>query len=220
MQYYIHMKVNLEEWDKCVNLTKREIIRCNFVLFSIVGSHVFNYWLQLLHVYHIFCEWLKPLSHCYNIPLSAGFTDETPHDYQCNLGPDGRRRDAYERPELCKGTVEFVASKEYMVRLLATYFCLGWDLIWTWLKDLVTSYTLGLNGTGHPWQRNCFFVWSWRTWFWGSNSDLDSIHLNLHPVKQGQGWCVKCRSVWFSSIIAKYQLEGQFGWRRFAGVFP
>lgn len=44
-----------------------------------------------------------------------GFTDETPRDYQCNLGPDGRRRDADERPELCRGTVEFVATKEYMV---------------------------------------------------------------------------------------------------------
>ncbi|TQD73409.1 hypothetical protein C1H46_041054 [Malus baccata] len=46
----------------------------------------------------------------------AGFTDETPRDYHCNLGPDGRRRDADERPELCRGTVEFVASKEYMRR--------------------------------------------------------------------------------------------------------
>nr|WDD38968.1 transport protein Sec24 [Fagopyrum tataricum] len=46
----------------------------------------------------------------------CGYTDETPRDYHCNLGPDGRRRDADERPELCRGTVEFVASKEYMVR--------------------------------------------------------------------------------------------------------
>ncbi|XP_031488075.1 protein transport protein Sec24-like At4g32640 isoform X1 [Nymphaea colorata] len=46
----------------------------------------------------------------------CGFTDETPRDYYCNLGPDSRRRDADERPELCRGTVEFVASKEYMVR--------------------------------------------------------------------------------------------------------
>ena len=53
---------------------------------------------------------LKPCA----IPFS-GFTDETPREYHCNLGPDGRRRDADERPELCRGTVEFVASKEYMV---------------------------------------------------------------------------------------------------------
>ncbi|GLU01056.1 hypothetical protein SLE2022_183820 [Rubroshorea leprosula] len=46
----------------------------------------------------------------------CGFTDDTPRDYHCNLGPDGRRRDADERPELCRGTVEFVATKEYMVR--------------------------------------------------------------------------------------------------------
>jgi protein transport protein SEC24 len=33
----------------------------------------------------------------------------------CNLGPDGRRCDADDRPELCRGTVEFVATKEFMV---------------------------------------------------------------------------------------------------------
>ncbi|KAJ4964766.1 hypothetical protein NE237_016615 [Protea cynaroides] len=46
----------------------------------------------------------------------CGFTDETPREYHCNVGPDGRRRDADERPELCRGTVEFVATKEFMVR--------------------------------------------------------------------------------------------------------
>ncbi|KAL6185224.1 hypothetical protein ACLB2K_041358 [Fragaria x ananassa] len=56
----------------------------------------------------------------------CGFSDETPRDYHCNLGPDGRRRDADDRPELCRGTVEFVASKEYMVRdpMPAVYFFL------------------------------------------------------------------------------------------------
>ncbi|KAI9089938.1 hypothetical protein K1719_028908 [Acacia pycnantha] len=56
----------------------------------------------------------------------CGFTDETPRDYHCNLGPDGRRRDADERPELCRGTVEFVATKEFMVRepMPAAYFFL------------------------------------------------------------------------------------------------
>ncbi|KVI01183.1 Sec23/Sec24 beta-sandwich, partial [Cynara cardunculus var. scolymus] len=49
----------------------------------------------------------------------CGFTDKTPREYQCNLGPDGRRRDADERPELCRGTVEFVATREYLVRILA-----------------------------------------------------------------------------------------------------
>ncbi|KAI0523034.1 hypothetical protein KFK09_005424 [Dendrobium nobile] len=46
----------------------------------------------------------------------CGYSNETPRDYYMNLGPDGRRRDAEERPELCRGTVEFVATKEYMVR--------------------------------------------------------------------------------------------------------
>ncbi|XVF31201.1 hypothetical protein REPUB_Repub16aG0125100 [Reevesia pubescens] len=56
----------------------------------------------------------------------CGFIDYTPHEYLCNLGPDGRRRDADERPELCKGTVEFVATKEYMMRdpVPAVYFFL------------------------------------------------------------------------------------------------
>ncbi|XP_051147877.1 protein transport protein Sec24-like CEF [Andrographis paniculata] len=56
----------------------------------------------------------------------CGFIDETPQDYRCNLGPDGRRRDAEERPELCRGTVEFIATKEYMVRdpMPAVYFFL------------------------------------------------------------------------------------------------
>lgn len=48
----------------------------------------------------------------------SGVTDETPREYHCNLGPDGRRRDADERPELCRGTVEFIASKDYMVSFL------------------------------------------------------------------------------------------------------
>ncbi|OMO96447.1 Zinc finger, Sec23/Sec24-type [Corchorus olitorius] len=56
----------------------------------------------------------------------CGFVDNTPHEYQCNLGPDGRRRDADERPELCRGTVEFVATKEYMMQdpMPAVYFFL------------------------------------------------------------------------------------------------
>ena len=49
------------------------------------------------------------------IALLSAHTNDTPHDYVCNLGPDGRRRDADERPELSRGSVEFVAPKEYMV---------------------------------------------------------------------------------------------------------
>ncbi|KAK3142960.1 hypothetical protein QOZ80_4BG0355110 [Eleusine coracana subsp. coracana] len=56
----------------------------------------------------------------------CGFSNDTPREYFCNLGPDGRRRDADERPELCRGTVEFIATKELMVRdpMPAVYFFL------------------------------------------------------------------------------------------------
>lgn len=39
-----------------------------------------------------------------------------PDSYFCYIGPDGRRRDVDERPELSKGTVEYVAPSDYMVR--------------------------------------------------------------------------------------------------------
>jgi len=56
----------------------------------------------------------------------CGFSNDTPREYLCNLGPDGRRRDADDRPELCRGTVEFVASKEFLVRepMPSVYFFL------------------------------------------------------------------------------------------------
>ncbi|EPS66653.1 hypothetical protein M569_08123, partial [Genlisea aurea] len=56
----------------------------------------------------------------------CGYTNETPKYYYCNLGPDGRRRDADERPELCQGTVEFVAPNDKMMRetLTRVYFFL------------------------------------------------------------------------------------------------
>lgn len=33
----------------------------------------------------------------------CGNVGEVPPDYFCHLGPDGQRRDKFERPELCKG---------------------------------------------------------------------------------------------------------------------
>ena len=56
----------------------------------------------------------------------CGHMNEVPRDYFCNTGADGRRRDWSERPELCRGTVEFAAPAEYMVRppMAPTYFFL------------------------------------------------------------------------------------------------
>lgn len=51
-------------------------------------------------------------------------TTPCPPAYFCHLGPDGRRRDAEERPELCRGSVEIVATSEYMVRS---------GMLWRWL---------------------------------------------------------------------------------------
>ena len=41
---------------------------------------------------------------------------QVPVEYFCTLDNDGRRRDADERPELAKGSAEYVAPAEYMVR--------------------------------------------------------------------------------------------------------
>ena len=46
----------------------------------------------------------------------CGHGNTTPDSYYCHLGPNGLRRDAEERPELCKGSVEFAATREYMIR--------------------------------------------------------------------------------------------------------
>lgn len=43
----------------------------------------------------------------------------TPDWYMSPLGLDGCRRDKFDRPELCCGSVEFLATKEYMVRFWA-----------------------------------------------------------------------------------------------------
>ena len=46
----------------------------------------------------------------------ANATAIVPHDYYCMVGNDGKRYDANERVELCKGCVEFIAPAEYMMR--------------------------------------------------------------------------------------------------------
>ncbi|EEA05110.1 Sec23/Sec24 trunk domain-containing protein [Cryptosporidium muris RN66] len=46
----------------------------------------------------------------------CGFSNETPSFYFCGLDEQGGRTDRYERPELSIGSVEFIATAEYMVR--------------------------------------------------------------------------------------------------------
>ncbi|GJP79788.1 hypothetical protein CLOP_g10006 [Closterium sp. NIES-67] len=47
---------------------------------------------------------------------SCNLLNEVSHEYFCNLDSTGRRTDWHQRPELSRGSVEFVAPVEYMVR--------------------------------------------------------------------------------------------------------
>eukprot|EP00745_Piridium_sociabile_P035867 TRINITY_DN63284_c0_g1_i2.p1 TRINITY_DN63284_c0_g1~~TRINITY_DN63284_c0_g1_i2.p1 ORF type:complete len:360 (-),score=26.67 TRINITY_DN63284_c0_g1_i2:5-1084(-) len=46
----------------------------------------------------------------------CGYFNDTPNHYYNNLDETGKRSDRYERPELCNGSVEYIAPGEYMVR--------------------------------------------------------------------------------------------------------
>ncbi|ETV97794.1 hypothetical protein, variant [Aphanomyces invadans] len=46
----------------------------------------------------------------------CGVSNDVSGNYFCHLGPDGLRQDKDERPELRSGSVEIVASSEYMMR--------------------------------------------------------------------------------------------------------
>jgi len=52
----------------------------------------------------------------------CGAVTATPNEYAENVGPDGRRRDADQRPELCRGSVEFAAPQEFMVGISLACF--------------------------------------------------------------------------------------------------
>ena len=58
----------------------------------------------------------------------CGATSECPREYMCNLGADGRRMDWAQRPELCRGSVEYAAPGELlftfrMGKLTDAVFC-------------------------------------------------------------------------------------------------
>ena len=44
----------------------------------------------------------------------CGATSECPREYMCNLGADGRRMDWAQRPELCRGSVEYAAPGTFL----------------------------------------------------------------------------------------------------------
>lgn len=46
----------------------------------------------------------------------CGTTSEVPAHYQCNLDGNGDRRDKMQRAELCRGTYEFVAGPDFVIR--------------------------------------------------------------------------------------------------------
>jgi protein transport protein SEC24 len=46
----------------------------------------------------------------------CGLLNDVPPNYFCNLDANNQRKDRAERPELSRGSVEFVAPQEYMVR--------------------------------------------------------------------------------------------------------
>jgi hypothetical protein len=129
----------------------------------------------------------------------AGFSNDTPREYLCNLGPDGRRRDADDRPELCRGAVEFIASKEFLVcpcltecschfllaRLvnhsvvlvvisLCIYILYWWFSLYDWpaCKQTCTYFA--------PYLQNFHIIVSHNFYFcfliWYHNSDSDFIH--------------------------------------------
>jgi len=46
----------------------------------------------------------------------CGHSQQTPDSYFSSLDESGKRLDRFQRPELCKGAVEYIAPGEYMVR--------------------------------------------------------------------------------------------------------
>lgn len=54
------------------------------------------------------------MQHC--LSLTSSFLCAVPSDYFAQVDASGRRVDLDQRPELIKGSVEFIAPAEYMVR--------------------------------------------------------------------------------------------------------
>lgn len=58
----------------------------------------------------------------------CAMVNEVPVEYFCTLDAAGRRIDQAERPELCSGSVEYIAPAEYMVGFSAVdHTCDDWQ---------------------------------------------------------------------------------------------
>ncbi|GFS32325.1 hypothetical protein Acr_00g0022020 [Actinidia rufa] len=164
------------------------------------------------------------LPSCFVKGYKLRFTDETPRDYQCNLGPDGRRRDADERPELCRGTVEFIATREYMVRdpMPAVFFFLidvSMNAIQTGataaacsainqvISDLPAAlgFFKGEGRFGMEWWRAFGNGWQARKTIFIETSWLTLVKSTLRDILWGYGeelkyhlvvWDTVCISIW------------------------
>ena len=76
----------------------------------------------------------------------CGGLTATPVDYICNTGVDGRRHDANDRPELSRGSVDFIATQEYMVSTASHPLfvdCSTWcSRHWVWPSSSETEMSL------------------------------------------------------------------------------
>lgn len=57
---------------------------------------------QLLAACHLKESYLARVPAILTAKLSC-LVPQVPQEYQCHVGPDGERRDKFERPELCRG---------------------------------------------------------------------------------------------------------------------
>lgn len=76
--------------------------------------------LHTLHVHIKLLALFKVLlmkRHCYSLLIANVLLTPTPPvvppEYFCHLDHQGRRTDTLQRPELCFGSVEYVATKDY-----------------------------------------------------------------------------------------------------------
>ena len=107
-------------------------------LAQLFNSHVLNHCAEIMHLFQqtaecpesgpVRCEACRAYMNPFVTWLGGGRrfqcnlcgeTSDVPGEYACGLGVNGRRLDAEQRPELTRGTVEYQATSQYLVHLLA-----------------------------------------------------------------------------------------------------